>query len=70
MIVDYDGGEYQTMYSHISIDARDCQHVEKGDMIGIINNEENSANCDCDNKNGKLSFFCHVKYFLLNVFSI
>ena len=51
-IIDYDGGEYQTWYSHIRIDANNFQHVEKGDRIGYIETEQMKANCDCDPKIG------------------
>ena len=59
-IVDYDGGNHQTWYSHIRIDANNWQAVEKGDRIGFIETNEIKANCDCNPKLGKFIFLTRL----------
>ena len=60
-----------TTYSHIRVDVKNNQKVEKGDAIGFIETRRMEANCACDPANGKRkqnhdfisSQFAHILIF-------
>ena len=60
-----------TVYSHIRVDVKNNQKVEKGDAIGFIETRRMEANCKCDPAKGKCkqkhdfisSQFAHILIF-------